>query len=125
MYLCTLPNVFMCKYIYVLYKKAAFACMWIIMGDVIFVHFIDLDDVITFLHSQSHFVQNQRTYQGPFGERLVRAFRLCSARWRMSYVSRITACYYSRKVMPDDRVCWKVKWNIFLSVHHFRKLKLQ
>ena len=48
----------------------------IVLRDDVFVHLVNLDDIITLLHGHPKFIDNLRTSEGPLGNRLVSAFAI-------------------------------------------------
>jgi len=48
----------------------------VVLSDVVFVYLKNFDDLVPLLHGDSHFIDDPRTGEGPFGERLVPTFIL-------------------------------------------------
>lgn len=57
-------------------KETTLTRLRILLCDEVFVHLKKLIDLITLLHGQSRFIDEPRTYQGPFGNRLMRTFTI-------------------------------------------------
>ena len=87
------------KGIYVLDKETALSHLRIVLRDVIFVHFENLEHFVTLLHCQPNLVHDPGARQSPLGVRLVRALLL-------------EILFDGAR---DGRVAWAVKYDI-LSV---------